>query len=438
MFGKACYDIAERQTSFSQARLWLQAGVEAKSELAMVIHAAVMYSYESDILKGDEAALVVSQVKDEDFQTYCEGFDPSGSRARRCLVRTLLCGSLKKNQESILYRSFFRSRLREVHLLPLVAKFLAPGKKIEEEDAHLSLHPSHPPLHRSAHWVYIYYLVDIARLIFDENKRDITHLCIRLRSDNHVCCFLPLLLSRLPHIKSLKFEGGRGMTMPTIDLSFLVEVDTSKLEELHVRDCTVKSLSPLSLCNFSSLQELSLGYDGEQVEGLQSLEGLTERNTRSLKRLQIRCAHLKDISALSNCNLSRLESLKIHDCYTFSDISPLRGADLSSLGEFFLSRTKVSDLSPLCECKGFVPRYLCVSECPIKDLSAFVLLKLNHLSDRVSFDYSELSSIAPLERIPYDGIVVDISGTLAAERLEEDGLESPHLIGKVTVEWESW
>jgi len=477
-FGRSCYDIANmKQTSNPRIMKWLKMSAEEGYKKGMLVYSGLLHGLNPDLkYKRDEAAWWVKRVKDEKLVKQVGSFDSDGSRGRRHVVRTLLSGSLSKNQDLVIYRSFFRSGLREVHLLPLISKYLVEEKREKSERREVA------NVTVKAEFLEVKSLLDISSIVFSpSSSSSFTSLTINMKYDNQFLCFLPLLFSLLPNLKAL-FLDGCGY-QPHIDFSFFQQVNTSKLEILVISYCSFDSLSPLSLCDLSSLHSLRIESVPER-DGLQPLNGLSSDITRSLKELKAYRTDLKDLSPLSDCDLSSLEELHLSfnvslsdlsplrgsdlsslqslnlwknnisdlsplsDCdlssleclrlahnRSLSDLSPLRGSDLSSLKSLNLDVSNISDLSPLCECKGLALEDLSLFGTPIEDLSPLSLLDLSRLREPIGLNSTEVSDLSPLENISYDGVEVNICDTPAKKRMEEKGLRSPQTIGKVKVMW---
>ena len=430
-FDVACFEAAKKQTTIPRAIKWLQLGAEEGHIYATLIYASLLQGvYPGLQYKGDEAAYWLKQGEQIDiissgyFKLNIFSFDPNGSRARRFLTRLLLSGSLSKNQDSVLSRSFFRSGLREVHLLPLILKFLPK----EEIDGSRLL-------------IFERETIDFNRLtvlplIIFQGTSYTKSLTLSLEADNQYICYLSIFFSRCPNLKMLKFNSHVHPT-PSVDLSYLQQADTSKLESLVLSRVRYQSLSSLSLCNFSSFHTLCISnYHISHLDGLHPLNGLSSDISRSLKTLQVNHSDIKDLSPLSDCDLSSLEELLLYNNRSLSDLSALRGSDLSSLKYLNLQCTSVSDLSPLCECKGLALEKITLSCASIIDLSSLSLLDLSCLKACIYLDYTKVSDLSPLENISYEGVEVYIPSTPAANKMKEEGLKSPQTIGKVTVKWD--
>ena len=428
-FGSACLSIAEmKETTLPRMMQWLKMSAEEDNEKGIVAYSGLLHGLNSDVkYKGDEAAWWVKRVRDLYLMKKVSSFDADGSRARRHVVRTLLSGSLSKNQDSVLYRSFFRSGLREVHLLPLISKYLIEEKREEREEREKwttrTLTSS----------VNITSLIDISSTIFCDCS-PATLLNITMRYDNQFLCFLPLLFSLIPNLSTLTIQTNYIRERRNVDLSLLQQVDTSRLEGLEVFGRSYESLSSLSLCDLSSLRKFKV-HQFPKLQRLNPLNGLSSHITSSLKELSFFSSGLKDLSPLSHCDLSSLEILNLSDNRSLSDLSPLRGSDLSSLKQLLLFMTNISDLSPLCECKGLALEKMDVSETLIKDLSPLSLLDLSRLKEPVYLNDSHISDLSPLENISYDDISISVSGTPVVGKMKK---KSPQTIGKVKVTWELW
>ena len=418
-FGDACYEISRGQTSPSLSMKWLKISVNEGERKGIEPYAGLLYALHHEVeYMGDEAAWWMRQLDEEIRKKLI--FDQSGSRARRFLTRLLLSGSLSKNQDSVIYRSFFHSGLREVHLLPLISKYLVEEKREEESEE------------EGEERQEVSSLLDISSIVFSSSSSSITSLTINMKYDNQFLCFLPLLFSLLPNLTRLELTSS-GFIHRT-DLSFLQQVNTSKLERLQISSCSFDSLSPLSLCDLSSLHSLTIKNFPER-DGLHPLNGLSSDITRSLKTLRLVKCHLEGLSPLSDCDLSSLEHLDLTFNRSPSSLSPLRGSDLSSLKSLNLDGTNISDLSPLCECKGLALEELCLRETPFEDLSSLSLLDLSRLKNPINLTETKVSDLSPLENISYDGVVVSVYDTPIAKSMEEQGLNRYLKRGKVTVLW---
>ena len=490
-FFTICLEIAYKQTSIDRMVKWLKLQVEMEAPESAFLYSAMLAATCADEHKIDEAALWMNSGNISDLSyTDCYrnyAFDPTGSRAFRHVVRTLLSGSLSKNQDSVLYRSFFRSGLREVHLLPLISKYIhRPYKEYE-------------PLPASD-FLELKSDMDVC-LLFLNKLTDVKYMQLYLKGKDgpFLILLLPLMIRQCTP-RHLYIEAAEYKE--ELDVSFFQHVDNSKLEVIWFQKLHITSLSPLSLCQFPCLNSIYL--DG--CYGLESLEGLTRQNTSCLNNLSLSSESLLDISALSDCDLSSLVSLKFSRCPSLSDLSPLRGCDLSSLVvlklhdcpslsdlsplqdcgisaltslEIFrcplsdisplqsmdlsslqelslrgcsslsdlsplrglnLSSLKnldlggdFSDLSPLYECEGLAVEELSISSPNVDDLSFLLHLDLSRLNEVVRVHQTSISDLSPLESITSDDVQINIFLTPAATTLKEEGVESPQRIGNVLV-----
>ena len=415
--GRAPFKLAEMQRSTSRTLKWLRVGAEIGDKDAMASYAALLYGLNTDVeLKGDEVAFWLSRLKG------FGAFDASGHRARRHLTRLLLSGSLSKNQDSVLYRSFFRSNTREVHLLPFISKYLVVEKKEEEE---VRVDESDTAGSGS--------LLDIPNIIFNDTS-SINTFSMGLIQDNQYISFLPLHLSQLPNLKNLHIMSGYGIEAKYFDLSQLQSANISHVDFLLFFNSYYDSLSPLSLCDLSLKTLRIISFPGGK--GLHPLNGISSDITRSLKELEVSGNDISDLSYLSGCDISSLEELHLSSNQSLSDISALRGSNMFSLNVLNLYNSNVSDLSPLCDCEGLSPRRIHLNSCPVEDVTPLSRLPYSGRACSLILKNSKVSDLSPLENISSEGVFVDAYQTPFAQRMNEEGFSSPLLIGKVTVNWE--
>ena len=408
-------------------------------ERAMLVEAALLFcSSERDEKQylGDEATLAVLHVKGKDengvlYSTYCKPVDPYGHRAHRSLVRIFLSGSLEKHRHTPVSRSFFHSRLREVHLVPFVASFLVKKemhhktrdpvsdtkRNEEEEEGNEEEKAENGPssgisttivdvdrprgiIHSSpSQGTTITSLEEVAFYLF-RNKGGrpsrFPGLHVTPRSDNDLVGYIPLLYHtrKVKHLSISSQSPKSADTFPIVNLSCLEALSGSNLKELYLMEVFIPSLSPLSKCHLPVLETLHfcIGSFGP-CRGFSSLEGLTNENTQSLQSLMISCSDLVDISTLSTLNLSSLNTLILFS-RSLSDISPLQHCHLSSLTQLDLRRTAVSDLSPLHRDNVPSLKHLNLDSSLVSDLSPLQslnpLVKLKLMNTRV-VDLSPLS-----------------------------------------------
>ena len=428
-FAYLCQYLARDHHNFERMKKWAEVGAVSRREPLIAVHAALLYGCNLNLeYKGDEAALWLSTLKDGDLVEWFCGFDANGSRSTRYLIRTLLCGSLEKNnRSSSLYHSFFRSSLREVYLLPLIAKYLIPEKcGVRGMNKELEMRGRH---------VKIESFVGAARYIFAQ-KPDAFSITIRTSIFDCIgLSIIPLVLSSSPALRTLQLRGPPITTISPydeFDISyFLVKSDTLRVKHLFFSNLDITSFPHFSQCDFSSLQALELGSSYDPVTGFQSLEGLTSNHTACLKTFTINCPDLEDISALSNCNLSSLETLRLYNTKV-SNLSALR--HVPSLKKLVVEGSKISDLSPLLECKEMALEQLRLSACPIKNISPLSRMNLSRLSRPIDLGATKVSDLSALEDITVEGIVVDISNTKAKKKFVR--VRPPHRVGKVAIQFD--
>lgn len=235
-------------------------------------------------------------------------FRPDRNRCRRYLVRSLLSGSLNKNHNSPLYRSFFLSGMREVNLFPIVANYVVGGKDWCPEPKRLNYTPSPT----SPYDAYIQTIGGVCDIIFADSPK-----------------LSSLFVSKFPHPFSKYLSSDLCPPISKLSLSFKCDLSAfrgsnicSSLTILEILKCksTRFTLSPLSACSFPCLEVLNV----RDCTHLTSLDGLTNNNTNSLKKLTVyRCNKLNDISALSECELPSLSVLNLSYVSDLRDISPL-------------------------------------------------------------------------------------------------------------------
>lgn len=353
--------VASVQRTIPRAILWLAVVSEVEcvsAKSARLCSALLSYASSSKVpYKRDESALSVSLAEEKvhwyDFDAThlpvvsSPSFvlDPGGSLAHRSLVRTLLSGSLSKNSKSVLYRSFFSSSMREVHLLPLIARYLNPANPEE----HLGIDDSVAwaevvDLHRC-----VDSLVTLSLLLCLEDVPFVSEIVFIISERDEFVWLLSSELHRFDRVECLSFSSA-FKTNATLDLSFLEQADTSRVTSLDFKTLVIPSLSPLSRCNLSSLETLNIQVN-QHERGFDSLDGLTSSNTASLQQLCIRSIDLVDISALSTCNLSSLRVLLISICADLVDISALSACDLSSLRSLSIEMCgKLTSIPALSSC----------------------------------------------------------------------------------------
>ena len=387
----------------------------------------------------------------EEVDMFCDMMDPTGTRAYRSILRILLQGSFDRNRSTSIYRSFFQSNLREIHLLSLITNFLIsppikdkmtetsppieqdmiktsrpikqeiieneveeeyktevdiPSSHVQVKISRLSdilslLHPSYSSTVSLSITITSPIGFNLSSLLpLSPCFPSISHLCIRPRYDrgstSHDDFFFlsqftssglrslevdsfgqisffdlsPFLSIKAPSLSSLRFTNGGDL--PRLDaISHL----SHTLTDLYL-NCRLLSLSPLSQSHFPLLETLVLRPISDT---LQTLDGLTEQNTQSLKHLTIIMNEGKlDISSLSHLSLSNLSSLSL-SLHNVSDLSPLLHCDFSLLEHLSISSMKVSDISPLLSPPPLSLQSLILNDTHFSDLSLLSCLNKKNL-----------------------------------------------------------
>ena len=296
--GSAFELIASKERGEEEAHKWYKAGSEVNTpggERCKIIYIGKKYLNGSEYYR-DEAMTIASQIEILSDLSSGSTAERTNTRCRRFYLRVLLSGSLRKNQDSALHRSFFRSSMREIHLLPLLAKYLIEEKKNVVVQSRQEVRDT---------W-------NMYSLIFSDTSQ-LTSLSLQ---DQPKPSSAFLSSSLCPSLKRLKLSFS-------CDLSPLSgAVFSSTLNSLEILYCKTLSLSPLSTCHFPSLETLII----HDCKGFTSLEGLTKTNTSALKVLTIEdCPVLEDISALSECGFTSpsLTRVSFRCCMKLADISPL-------------------------------------------------------------------------------------------------------------------
>jgi len=328
--GGACIEIASRQNTLSDVSRWLHIGAtsgRSGCSSAAFFEGAVLFMTAMSNYKRNEGVFLASSssierdmaCKDEEqaIPLFRRGnhdyIDKSvlgayGSHQKKFLVETLLCGSLYKNQSCSLYRSFFGSTTREVHLLPLIASYVLGEVKDMEMKKVEELHC------RTGLYLYLYFLYP---LFFS----DLSSLRVLHISKSPASLFLPILLPHLVGLESLELSLHHYPDSEAFPLSL---VNTSRLKELHLLDVSMSHLSSMSRYDLSSLKIF-------KVQGAPSSPIPFIKEWKNL--------HLETLS-LSYCNINDISWLKeIEHIIKDSDSPP-------TLGLYY---NNISDLSPLDE-----------------------------------------------------------------------------------------
>ena len=451
LFSTVCLFICEKQKSIHRGVQWAKLAAinpptfKFNLEAHLLLYSLTYLLPTSLDYEREEALFKIGQlpprvVKRWSHSLYFDSKDQGGSAGVRYRVRALVSGSLRRNKDTPIYRSFFHSPLREVLVLPLIAEYLTPktlqkkGKKIWKSR----------PKGKCPQIVDISSLKEICAVLF-EDVSSLEAIRVAVDSDHKLISFLSLILSRCfvkkiyiyyPYLQLSRLRRECKESLPVIDLSFLVGTNTSSLSELFVENCHVLSLSPLSECDLSSLQVLKVHETTEARfnRGLTTLEGLNKDNTASLQTLEIHCPHIKDISVLSTCDLSSLVKLSFSSS-SVSSLSSLVDCDFSNLKELSLSQTKISDISPLTTWKGFAPFRLSFTAAPIEDISPLSLLDLSLIIETIDLSRTNVADLSPLESITVDDLRVSLTNTPVASKApgrDEIG-DQYSLAGKVKI-----
>ena len=454
-----CLLISALQPSFNHTRAWLNAGTTSQTagwEECSAYENILTYFSEKDIkYKRYDAALSLNLLLPRllillprsDCLRYLRTNEVSSLQS--FISITLLCGSLKKNKQTSLYRSFFSSKMTEVQLLPLIARYLYKGEKEREKEAgkpvlYMEIETESETEYRyESTCLNVDSLKDISTYLISSlpgyRLNSYGSLNFYFNQNYNLNAFAPLILSRSisPWATSWTFCGDEGYSKNQrfgfTDLSFLPHSPTSNITSLEFKSCCIPSLSPLSLCDFpniTSLEFLScrgipslsplslcdfprLTHLTIQVSGknnLKSLDGFTNSITQNLKELNLVCNDLSDISALRGCNFSRLQTLSLLACYPLSDLSPLVDMDFPSLTAVCLEQTQISDISVITTWKNFSPQTLNFHGSKVEDISPLsLLLSSTHRGTPASSTPSSPSSPRRIEIYLSDTLVFDIS-----------------------------
>jgi len=435
--GSTCLVLAQREPCMSRLRAWLRLGSTFDSVAGykcIMNESSIMFSSKDEgcrlRYKRCEAAAAIKRAlyslpspnQFMDTLQRMRGFNVDDGAVYSFYLQTLLCGSLDRNQTSSLYRCFFSSGLREVHLLPLIAGYLGEKNINGVNEREVSYHDIEQ--YRNPQNT-----LDVCRCLLEhEDSRGKVNRLIFTSQFQYVPLYLSLYLS----VTSLDYSHRDTTTSYHLDLSHLSYMDTSKLTSLVVSGCVVSSLSPLSQYDLSHLQRLFFFC----TSGVQNLIGLTTNNTASLKKLSITCPNLVDISVLKDCNLSSLEELKLGG--PLSDISCLKDLSFPMLRKCDLRRTKISDISVLSTWKGLSSIFFNLEGCPIEDITPLSLMCfLRSGSTRFSLQHTLVFDLSPLENLSHNGggkVDVYMGGTPAGQKMMDEGKKS-QTIGSVTVHY---
>ena len=359
----ACLNIACKQICSYRMKAWLHAGAQvgtteecAECELTEV---CLLLLGDPLIYRWYEVGFKLTEMKLNRPNLSCQlifSLDSINIDSDRVvhnfLVQSLLCGSLKRNRSSSLCRSFFTSGLREVHLLPIIAGYLRKSPKSQKTKEEGEKKRNEIYIRNRNVDRYFRCLIDVCLSALEPvDQRDlVTFLHIHNMT---LKPYFPSIFTFYRSVSELQFSSSlhRGDSSK-LSLSCLVDIDTSLLKTLHISQCELISsespnapLSPLSQFDLSTLRSLSISVPARTR--LKTLEGLTKDNTASLVSLSINAPLLVDISALKGCDLSLLKELSFKGCSSLSDISCLENFAFPSLSTFNVSKSHISDISPL-------------------------------------------------------------------------------------------
>ena len=210
-------------------------------------------------------------------------------------------------------------------------------------------------------------------------------------------------------------------------------ITCAKSEEL----CRLWDICRLLFLDLTPLEELDLNLDTINREFVSFALPLLSNQCRPLKRILIdgddRC--LFDLSFMSKIDTSKVECIRLN-LVLFSSLTPLAQCDLSSLKEFHVSISKsMSTLDPICDWADFAPTSLDLSYTPIEDISPLTKIDLSRLKFPIYLSGTFVSDLTPLEEIKADGVEVEVYDSPAARKMKKKGLNSPLMIGNVSVKW---
>lgn len=354
--------IASYQLSVCDALEWLDHDAGQKDpdrqDVVSLCREGLKSAVASIRYERDEAVYGVSLLKEpfksghlsslSNLSSFTENIKQGNTVTHRFLSTTLLFGSLVKNQDSVLHRSFFRSSIREVQLLPIIASYLSPKdenkkKHVNEEETEDKEDVEEKERERETE-MNITGLEDLCRyLLLDLSHIQKVNFSMQYRPTNYLTAFYPLLVSRLPPLLSLTFTH-QGESDGILDLSWLSKLDTSKLERLELKGHNTPSLEWMSGLDLSNLKFLSLSHMDDTL-----------------------------LSHLSACDFSKLKELNLW--------------------------LKMPSFSHLSKWKNFSPSKMTFTNCEIEDLSALSLLDLSQLDGPLNLTRNKLSDLEPLREV---------------------------------------
>lgn len=230
--------------------------------------------------------------------------DPDMSYFRKRIMFDLLLADLPASGSGSLQRSFFRSRLLEVNLLPIISRYAV---KLPEWYPSSSLGGTSDTPEHYGNISSVWELFDMIFLSSSYNRS--IHVSNRLPRE-----LFPLLeLVDLSHVERLSVMETN---LPDEAFHSIARMDTSSLKTLSFADSSIKDISPI----------------------------ITTINTSSLTSLDLNSTYVTDISSLSKADTSKLETLYLsRTC--IRGASQFKDIDLSSIKYLDLSGTPVARTS---------------------------------------------------------------------------------------------
>lgn len=370
-----------------------------------ILYACLLYHLNpDDKWKQGDAAVVINTIRNNG--PYCEEIeemlcltchlDRDNSIARNHIIRIFASGDNEnKNKTAPIYSSFYKSRLREINLLPIISNYLFTDNKRQDKTGYLS------------EIILFRNIFDLAEILFYIPEW-VTTLLFEIHEN---ICLLPFVYSLFPNINHLELIE-KPESKPLNNIDFLQKINTSKLESLTI--CSVLSLSSLLKCDLTSLTKITINGNCMKkstneinvkdcilphLKTLELNECQVDTSCLDVSKLEkiISINSLDDLTFLANSDLSNLQMLNIEGTKV-TDISALHEANLKSLKELNLDYTSVSDLSVLCGCKNLKLSTLSLIGTLVEDLTFIYHLDISVLKD-FQLNKSKISaeSIASLE-----------------------------------------
>lgn len=301
--------------------------------------------------------------------------DPDGRRLRSHTFSDLLYGDLEVNRNTPIYRSFFKTPLREVNVFHLVGEYLNPfpeGEEAKKRDRDQIIEFSLSGMSCGTPIYKAVFLESFSSSIISINGEE----------DPSRNIFLPLL--PLNDMNTLVFACERST-----DLSCLAEVPCL-FEEVYLEGNLLSDASHLGTLSLVNLRELII-FETR----IRDLSFLSTLDMRSLEVVKVEFSPLDSISFLSSLPKgARLKALSFQST-NVKDLSPLRDIDLSELEELTLTFTAVSDLSPLEGLNTSNLKYLRLMESEVSDVTSFSSMNLNSLIE-LDLSCTRVVNISPL------------------------------------------